>query len=86
MDKSNDDSNNDDLQLQHLTEIRQAFHNSLPNSLPGRESEIETIYNFLLDHLENQSSGSMYINGLPGTGKTACVSKALQQPEVSFSF
>lgn len=50
--------------------------------LPSRETEIETLQTFLLEHLESQESGSLYVSGQPGTGKTASISYILQSPKV----
>lgn len=63
---------------------RKALHSTLPNSLPGREREVQELNDFIMGHLENETSGSLYISGPPGTGKTASLSIILQQEHVSF--
>lgn len=44
----------------------------------GRTHEMQVIRQFLERHLRARSSGSMYLSGAPGTGKTACLSSILQ--------
>ena len=53
------------------SETKQVLHTATPEHLPCREREIAEIQNFLEDHLNRQTAGSMYISGAPGTGKTA---------------
>lgn len=62
---------------------RKALHVGVPNSLPGREKELNVLRNFIKGHIENCSSGSMYVSGPPGTGKTASLSIILQEKVVS---
>lgn len=65
---------------------RKALHSTTPSSLPGREKEIKELEDFIKEHLLNQSSGTLYISGPPGTGKTASLSLILQKEEVSKKF
>ncbi|RWS06921.1 origin recognition complex subunit 1-like protein [Dinothrombium tinctorium] len=52
----------------------EALHSSaVPQTLPCRENEFFTIYNFVKSRLLEESGGCMYISGVPGTGKTATV-------------
>ncbi|XP_026763079.2 origin recognition complex subunit 1 [Galleria mellonella] len=46
--------------------------------LPGRESQMDEILSFVRNKLLDGTSGSMYISGVPGTGKTATVCSALK--------
>lgn len=62
---------------------RKALHNTVPAKLPGREKELQELRGFIMDHLNNQSSGTLYISGPPGTGKTASLSTVLQEEDVS---
>lgn len=55
-------------------------------SLPGRESELEELSDFLSAGLHERRSASMYISGPPGTGKTACLSKLLNASAFSAQF
>ncbi|XP_063626861.1 origin recognition complex subunit 1 [Cydia splendana] len=48
------------------------------NSLPGRESQMEEILSFVRSKLLSETSGCMYISGVPGTGKTATVCSSLK--------
>lgn len=46
--------------------------NSIPKELPCREKEIKKITHYLSSGLSHKgSSSSLYISGMPGTGKTA---------------
>lgn len=65
---------------------RKALHSTTPSSLPGREKEIKELENFITEHLRKQSSGTLYISGPPGTGKTASLSLILQKEEVYKQF
>ena len=61
---------------------RQALHTALPESLVGRESEISSVSSFLDEHISKKKPGSLYISGAPGTGKTAVVSKSIENLQV----
>ncbi|CAG5101744.1 Similar to CDC6: Cell division control protein 6 homolog (Homo sapiens) [Cotesia congregata] len=65
---------------------RKALHSSVPENLPGRESQLLELRNFIKHHLENETSGSLYISGPPGTGKTASLSKIMLEPEFKSAF
>ena len=46
--------------------------NSIPKELPCREKEIKKITHYLSSGLSHKgSSSSLYVSGMPGTGKTA---------------
>lgn len=47
--------------------------------LPGREDELTKLSEFFENCLTNQKSASIYISGPPGTGKTSCVNKLLNE-------
>eukprot|EP00048_Salpingoeca_helianthica_P004426 m.76749 g.76749 ORF g.76749 m.76749 type:complete len:444 (+) comp13191_c0_seq1:377-1708(+) len=49
-----------------------------PPTLLGRETERASIEEFLQEHVQSRSAGSMYIAGKPGTGKTATVEEILR--------
>ncbi|XP_023179378.2 cell division control protein 6 homolog [Drosophila hydei] len=51
--------------------------------LPGREPQLQELREFFTTHLESNTSGSLYVSGQPGTGKTACLSLLLRAPEFS---
>jgi len=57
--------------------VRQQLALQIPKELPCRENEISRIYNRLSSSIREGTSLTMYIAGQPGTGKTACVLKAL---------
>ncbi|XP_015584726.1 cell division control protein 6 homolog [Cephus cinctus] len=65
---------------------RKALHSSTPENLPGREAELAQLYDFMYVHMKNKTSGSLYVSGPPGTGKTACLSKTMLHPEFKSSF
>jgi cell division control protein 6 len=63
-------------------EVRQALQGCAPTSLPGREVHLDKLHSFLQRHLRAGRSGTLYVSGPPGTGKTACLSKIMELPEV----
>ena len=65
---------------------RKALHSSTPENLPGREAELLELENFIQSHKEEKSSGSLYVSGPPGTGKTASLSKIMSKPEYKSVF
>lgn len=67
-------------------DARRALHSSVPENLPGREKELAELREFLLENLKSQSSGSLYVSGPPGTGKTASLSKIMKEKEFADSF
>ncbi|XP_011866865.1 PREDICTED: cell division control protein 6 homolog [Vollenhovia emeryi] len=64
----------------------QSLHSSMTENLPGREKELAKLQKYLVEHLDEGTSGSLYISGPPGTGKTACLFKIMQQPNVRSKF
>lgn len=63
-------------------EAKILFRRSLkPNALIGRNKEKECIIEFFKNHVFNTTSitGSLYISGSPGTGKTALMDELLSQ-------
>lgn len=65
---------------------RKALHSTTPALLPGREKEITELEDFIKTHLNKQSSGTLYISGPPGTGKTASLNLILEKEELSKEF
>ncbi|EGF84473.1 hypothetical protein BATDEDRAFT_22550 [Batrachochytrium dendrobatidis JAM81] len=51
---------------------------STPSRLVGRERERNIVQQFLLDNPFSCKSGSLYISGLPGTGKTALLEECIR--------
>lgn len=48
--------------------------NTIPDHFPCREEEQDKIMQYLRNGIENEcQSSSLYISGMPGTGKTATV-------------
>ncbi|KAF9996519.1 AAA ATPase [Entomortierella chlamydospora] len=52
-----------------------------PHRLVGRDAERETIRTFCQDHILIPKSGSLYISGQPGTGKTALLKEIMRDME-----
>lgn len=60
---------------------RRVLNSAECQNLPGREEQLEELRSFFREHLEAKKSGSLYVSGQPGTGKTACLSLLLRTPE-----
>lgn len=58
------------------------LNTAVPDRLPAREKEMNVIRNFLREHICGKNAGSLYLSGAPGTGKTACLSRILQDLKV----
>ncbi|XP_031209560.1 cell division control protein 6 homolog [Mastomys coucha] len=54
------------------------LNTAVPDRLPAREQEMGVIRDFLKEHVCGGKAGSLYLSGAPGTGKTACLSRILQ--------
>ncbi|KAG7207593.1 hypothetical protein KM043_009216 [Ampulex compressa] len=72
--------------LDKYRNARKALHSSAPANLPGREVELAKLQEFIDSHLNSNTSGSLYVSGPPGTGKTACLSKIMQQSQMRSKF
>ncbi|KAB0398642.1 hypothetical protein E2I00_013889, partial [Balaenoptera physalus] len=59
-------------------QAKQLLTTAVPDQLPAREKEMDVIRNFLREHICGKKAGSLYLSGAPGTGKTACLSRILQ--------
>lgn len=58
---------------------RRRLHvSTVPQSLPCRDNEFQEIFEFLANRIEDETSGCMYISGVPGTGKTATVTRVIR--------
>ncbi|XP_016934262.2 cell division control protein 6 homolog [Drosophila suzukii] len=62
---------------------RRVLNSAETQNLPGRETQLQELREFFSSHLESQTSGSLYVSGQPGTGKTACLSLLLRDPDFS---
>ncbi|XP_044266633.1 cell division control protein 6 homolog [Tribolium madens] len=62
---------------------RRALHSSCPTNMPGREKELCDLRQFILKHLTEGTSGTLYISGPPGTGKTASLNLILEDQEIA---
>ncbi|KAH8365722.1 hypothetical protein KR093_003786 [Drosophila rubida] len=60
---------------------RRVLNSAETLKLPGRETQLQELREFFSSHLDSQTSGSLYVSGQPGTGKTACLSMLLRAPE-----
>lgn len=63
-------------------QTKHALHSSVPDTLVGRDEEIKQISKFIRRRVRNRDSGSLYISGAPGTGKSACLMKVLSEDKV----
>ncbi|XP_049635541.1 cell division control protein 6 homolog [Suncus etruscus] len=54
------------------------LNTAVPDRLPAREKEMDVIRSFLREHICGRKAGSLYLSGAPGTGKTACLNRILQ--------
>ena len=61
-----------------LQQVKACLHSSVPCVMKGRGQEVGRIEEFLWTHLDSHAPGSLYISGPPGTGKTATVTKLIQ--------
>lgn len=61
---------------------KQCLHTAKPDHLIGRDVEEAEIQAFISDKLEKKNSGSLYISGAPGTGKTAVVNHVLNKMKI----
>lgn len=61
---------------------RKVLHSTVPSQMPSREKEHQELRLFIKNHLCDGTSGTLYISGPPGTGKTASLSVILKEPEV----
>uniref|UniRef100_A0A1A9X367 Cell division control protein n=1 Tax=Glossina brevipalpis TaxID=37001 RepID=A0A1A9X367_9MUSC len=73
------------LQRNKYQNARCILNSGETKNLPGREEQLEELKQFFREHLENKRSGSLYVSGQPGTGKTACLSLLLHSSEFSLS-
>nr|CAD7199810.1 unnamed protein product [Timema douglasi] len=65
---------------------RQALHSSVPTDLPGRQEQLAQLHEFLSSCLDHMVSGTLYVSGPPGTGKTACLVKIMELPELKNAY
>ncbi|KAL4217460.1 AAA ATPase [Mactra antiquata] len=60
-------------------QVKQLFHTAKPDRLIGRDKETSEVRSFLKSHMSKKTSGSLYISGAPGTGKTAVLSHIIDE-------
>ncbi|XP_016978862.1 cell division control protein 6 homolog [Drosophila rhopaloa] len=81
-----EESNQDNLPLPSRNKYqnaRRVLNSAETQNLPGREAQLQELREFFSSHLESQTSGSLYVSGQPGTGKTACLSLLLRNEDFS---
>ncbi|XP_015264825.1 PREDICTED: cell division control protein 6 homolog [Gekko japonicus] len=59
-------------------QAKSLLHTAVPDHLHTREKETCFLHQFLKEHVCGEKPGSLYISGAPGTGKTACLGRALE--------
>ena len=86
--KSNDDNDDEKDQNRVVSEsvfsdaCRRLQLSAIPPSLPCREKERESVEVFIREAIESagtRTASSLYISGLPGTGKTATVLEVIRR-------
>ncbi|XP_059160943.1 cell division control protein 6 homolog [Physella acuta] len=58
---------------------KRSLHTAKPEYLIGRDTEEADIEKFICEKLDKKTSGSLYISGAPGTGKTAVVTHVIDK-------
>lgn len=71
------------LEYNSYENAKKVLHSYSTEELVGREEELKEINNFILNNIRKKTSGSLYISGPPGTGKTASVLQVLKNSNVS---
>ncbi|KAL3530863.1 hypothetical protein ACH5RR_010185 [Cinchona calisaya] len=62
--------------MEHLSSVKEALHVSTsPSTVVCRENEQHKVVEFCKKCVEQESSGSLYVCGCPGTGKTLLMEK-----------
>uniref|UniRef100_A0A8C6Y4E2 Cell division control protein n=1 Tax=Naja naja TaxID=35670 RepID=A0A8C6Y4E2_NAJNA len=67
-------------------QAKSLLHTAVPDQLLARDKETGILQRFLLEHVCRKKPGSLYISGAPGTGKTACLNRALLDLKVTAGF
>ncbi|XP_053117935.1 cell division control protein 6 homolog isoform X2 [Hemicordylus capensis] len=65
------------LEVTCYQQAKSLLHTAVPDQLHAREKETDVLLRFLREHVCGEKSGSLYISGAPGTGKTACLNRVL---------
>uniref|UniRef100_A0A3Q3J487 Cell division control protein 6 homolog n=1 Tax=Monopterus albus TaxID=43700 RepID=A0A3Q3J487_MONAL len=73
------------LLLQTRGFMKRALHTAVPERLLSREAERASVCSFLEEKVLQRLPGSLYISGAPGTGKTACLNRVLQEMKAELS-
>lgn len=63
----------------HKRKRRRVVDQDVEISLKGREQQMNALRTFLSSHLKNRRSGSLFITGPPGSGKSATVEAVLSE-------
>lgn len=61
--------------------VKRALVDNVNFRLPGREKEFDELSKYINNIIDTDGSGSMYISGAPGTGKTATLNKIINSKE-----
>lgn len=64
------------------TKLHSSF---IPDKLPCRQKQFDEIFSRLRSHIEDETSGCIYISGVPGTGKTATVYQVVRALQNEFA-
>ena len=70
----------EDLDNCEMERVNSENEDEILLNLPCRDKELKNIYDYIKKGLDTKGSySSLYISGMPGTGKTACVSSTIQK-------
>jgi len=58
---------------------KRCLHTAKPSRLIGREKETHNLEEFISKRVDSKQSGSLYVSGAPGTGKTAVITHVLDK-------
>jgi len=70
--------------VSQFQQARAALHTGTPNHLLCRDEQVDIMSKWLDKHLVEGKSGSMYVSGAPGTGKTATLTHLLNTKTVEY--
>ena len=74
------------VDLNPYEKAKLTLNTSFLTELKYRETEYDQVKHFLTNCLSTQESGSLYVSGAPGTGKTFCVTRVIEDLREKFSF
>jgi cell division control protein 6 len=68
-----------------LQDLKTSFRRcSTPSKLVGRDLERNAIHDFITTHCNKRIGSSLYISGVPGTGKSALLTEIISKLKLSY--